>query len=45
VIPAVLTAIVLLVRTRLEDTTLSNELPGYSDYARRVRFRILPGIW
>jgi protein-S-isoprenylcysteine O-methyltransferase Ste14 len=45
VIPAVLTAIVLLVRTRLEDTTLGNELPGYSDYARRVRFRILPGIW
>jgi protein-S-isoprenylcysteine O-methyltransferase Ste14 len=45
VIPAVLTAMVLLLRTRLEDTTLRSELPGYSDYARRVRFRILPGIW
>ena len=45
IVPAALTAIVLLVRTQLEDTTLRNELPGYSDYARRVRFRILPGIW
>lgn len=45
VVPAVLTAIVLLVRTRLEDTTLRDELPGYSEYARWVRFRILPGIW
>jgi len=45
VVPAVLTAIVLLVRTHFEDHTLRNELPGYSDYARRARFRILPGIW
>ena len=44
-IPAVLTTIVLLARTHLEDTTLHRELPGYSDYARRVRFRILPGVW
>ena len=44
-IPAVLTTIVLLARTHLEDTTLHRELPGYSDYAHRVRFRILPGVW
>jgi protein-S-isoprenylcysteine O-methyltransferase Ste14 len=44
-IPAVLSAIVILIRTHLEDTTLQIELPGYSDYARQVRFRLLPGIW
>jgi protein-S-isoprenylcysteine O-methyltransferase Ste14 len=36
---------VILIRTHLEDTTLQIELPGYSDYARQVRFRLLPGIW
>jgi protein-S-isoprenylcysteine O-methyltransferase Ste14 len=44
-IPAVLTTIVLLARTHLEDMTLHRELPGYSDYALRVRFRMLPGVW
>ena len=44
-IPAVLTTIVLLTRTHLEDTTLHRELPGYSEYASRVRFRMLPGVW
>lgn len=44
-IPAALTAIVLLARTRMEDSTLQSELPGYRDYARRVRYRLLPGLW
>ncbi|MCL4562897.1 MAG: isoprenylcysteine carboxylmethyltransferase family protein [Chloroflexi bacterium] len=34
-----------VLRTALEDRTLQHELPGYADYARRVRCRILPGIW
>ena len=29
----------------LEDRTLLEELEGYADYARRVRFRLIPGIW
>jgi protein-S-isoprenylcysteine O-methyltransferase Ste14 len=37
--------ILLLVRTALEDRTLKNELSGYSDYAQRVRFRLIPGLW
>lgn len=45
VVPAVFTVMVLLVRTILEDRTLREELPGYADYARRVRYRWLPGIW
>jgi protein-S-isoprenylcysteine O-methyltransferase Ste14 len=36
---------VLVVRTALEDRTLREELDGYADYARRVRFRLIPGIW
>ena len=36
---------VTVIRTRLEDATLQEELPGYSDYARRVRYRLLPGVW
>jgi len=41
---AVLCAVMAL-RTALEDRVLQEELEGYADYARRVRFRILPGVW
>jgi protein-S-isoprenylcysteine O-methyltransferase Ste14 len=34
-----------VVRAALEDATLRRELPGYADYARRVRFRLVPGVW
>lgn len=44
-IPAVLTVCVFIVRTALEDRTLQNELDGYKGYARRVRYRLLPGVW
>jgi protein-S-isoprenylcysteine O-methyltransferase Ste14 len=35
----------LLYRTITEDQILQVELAGYSDYATRVRWRLLPGIW
>lgn len=38
-------AVVTVVRTSLEDRTLQRELPGYADYAKRTRHRLLPGIW
>jgi protein-S-isoprenylcysteine O-methyltransferase Ste14 len=38
-------AILLILRTALEDRTLQAELTGYVDYARQVRHRLLPGIW
>jgi protein-S-isoprenylcysteine O-methyltransferase Ste14 len=28
-----------------EERMLRRELPGYDDYARQVRFRMLPGLW
>jgi protein-S-isoprenylcysteine O-methyltransferase Ste14 len=34
-----------VLRTALEDKTLQRELAGYADYARRVRFRLVPGVW
>ncbi len=44
-IPAVVTLIIMVVRTALEDRTLQEELPGYRDYARRVRYRLIPAIY
>lgn len=44
-VPAVVTAAVAALRTALEDRTLQNELEGYADYARKVRYRLLPPIW
>jgi protein-S-isoprenylcysteine O-methyltransferase Ste14 len=35
----------LLHRAVTEDRVLVAELPGYRRYARRVRWRLLPGIW
>jgi protein-S-isoprenylcysteine O-methyltransferase Ste14 len=33
------------VRTRIEERTLTAGLKGYADYAARVRYRLLPGLW
>jgi protein-S-isoprenylcysteine O-methyltransferase Ste14 len=35
----------LVVRTAREDRVLHDKLPGYVEYAGRVRFRLLPGVW
>jgi protein-S-isoprenylcysteine O-methyltransferase Ste14 len=44
-IPAALVVILLIVRTALEDRMLRRDLPGYKDYAGRVRYRLVPGVW
>jgi protein-S-isoprenylcysteine O-methyltransferase Ste14 len=38
-------ALLVILRTALEDRALLKELPGYTQYARRVRFRLMPGVW
>ena len=43
--PAVATAAVTVLRTVLEDRILLAELDGYADYARRVKYRLVPTIW
>ncbi len=44
-IPAAAALVIAVARTVLEDKTLHNELPGYREYARRVRYRLFPGIY
>lgn len=44
-IPALLTIVLIIVRTKLEDETLQAELPGYTEYVQRTRYRLLPGVW
>ena len=44
-IPGALTAGLTVLRTALEDRTLHEELPGYAEYARQTRYRLLPGVW
>ena len=42
---ALLLAAWLVVRTALEDRELKHGLAGYTDYAARVRYRLVPLIW
>jgi len=44
-LPAGGAALTLIARTALEDRMLRRELSGYEEYTRKVRFRLLPGIW
>ena len=44
-IPAAVATIISVIRTVLEDQTLQEELPGYQDYVRRVRYRLIPGVY
>jgi protein-S-isoprenylcysteine O-methyltransferase Ste14 len=44
-IPAAIALVIAVTRTALEDRTLQEELPGYREYAQRVRYRLLPGIY
>ncbi len=36
---------VIAFRALREEQMLETELPGYADYARRVKYRFVPGIW
>jgi protein-S-isoprenylcysteine O-methyltransferase Ste14 len=38
-------ALLLVVRTALEDETLRRELAGYEQYAVMTRYRLIPGVW
>jgi protein-S-isoprenylcysteine O-methyltransferase Ste14 len=44
-LPAAFAIALLIVRTSWEDSLLRAELSGYADYARRTRYRLLPGFW
>jgi len=44
-IPSILGAALLIIRTIFEDRALKVELTGYAQYAHQVKYRLLPGIW
>lgn len=45
ILPTVFIIVILIIRTRLEDRFLQGALAGYTDYAGRVRYRLIPGVW
>lgn len=44
-IPALGSALCVVVRTVLEDRTLKAELAGYREYSEKVRYRLVPLLW
>jgi len=44
-IPVLVMVIIIFVRTSFEDKTLQEELPGYSDYCKEVKYRLIPFLW
>ena len=44
-IPQVLAAAMIVWRTAREDKTLQAELPGYLEFTRETKYRLLPGVW
>jgi protein-S-isoprenylcysteine O-methyltransferase Ste14 len=44
-IPQGIAFILMLLRTKLEDDTLKKELSGYVQYAKKVKYRLVPRIW
>lgn len=44
-VAVVLLFMITIVRTKLEDRMLQEDLPGYREYASRVKYRLFPGIW
>jgi protein-S-isoprenylcysteine O-methyltransferase Ste14 len=37
--------LLFVLRTAKEDRMLRDELAGYAEYAQRVRYRLVPGVW
>lgn len=45
IIPVVISMVLLIVRTSLEDKTLRDELSGYVEYTEKTRYKLIPYIW
>lgn len=45
IIPVSIAIVLLLVRTKLEDKVLINELSGYSEYVKKTRYKVIPLLW
>ena len=45
VFPMLLFPVGLVLRIRNEEALLINELPGYSEYTKKTKYRLIPYIW
>jgi protein-S-isoprenylcysteine O-methyltransferase Ste14 len=45
IIPAILFPCILAMRLINEEKKLLKELDGYEDYIKKVKYRLIPGIW
>lgn len=43
--PALLLVVIYRARIQNEEKVLAEKLPGYREYLKRVKFRLIPGIW
>jgi protein-S-isoprenylcysteine O-methyltransferase Ste14 len=44
-VPAGMIAVLVVIRTALEDRTLQQELAGYTEYTKKTRYRLVPFVW
>ena len=44
-LPALVVVVGIVPRTLFEERTLRAELPGYTEYTTRVKYRFVPGVW
>ncbi|MBN2168353.1 MAG: isoprenylcysteine carboxylmethyltransferase family protein [Actinobacteria bacterium] len=44
-LPAAGIAVDTIFRTYFEDRTIQLEIPGYKEFTRKTRYRLVPGIW
>jgi protein-S-isoprenylcysteine O-methyltransferase Ste14 len=45
VLASTIAIIAYAMKANLEDQFLAKNLPGYEDYRRRVKYRLMPGVW
>lgn len=44
-IPQLIAGLMLIWRTAREDKTLQAELPGYREFTKETKYRLVPGVW
>lgn len=44
-VPVAATVSLFAIRTALEDLVLRKGLPGYEEYSKHTRYRLIPGLW
>jgi protein-S-isoprenylcysteine O-methyltransferase Ste14 len=45
ILPALVIVAVVAFRTADEDRMLQRDLAGYAEYSKKVRYRLVPGVW